>query len=96
MLDWLKRKYNNAVAKHVTHGDYRKPHFRMLTTEDKQDIESACKRQPGYVQIKWYRTAGSRNSFYIFPESTIEMVKKATGKTINYLGGEWYEVTYED
>lgn len=95
MVGWLKKKitkwYQKQVAEHVTHGDYRKPRFRLLTKEEKADIQSKID-----TPLKWYRTDGTRRGYYIFPGFTIDKVKDVTGMTLNYLGGEWYVVTYED
>lgn len=95
MVGWLKKKlkayYDKQVAQHVTAGDYSKPHFRLLTQKDKDDIQSKIS-----TPIKWYRVDGTKRGYYIFPGFTIDKVKEVTGLTLNYLGGEWYVVEYEN
>lgn len=93
MVGWLKKKlhnwYNKQVAEHIKDGDYRKPHFRKLTVEERAEIQAKIS-----TPIKWERTQGKRG-YDIFPGFTIEKVKEATGLKLNYLSGEWYVVEYK-
>lgn len=80
MLGWLKKT--------TTEGTYAKPHYRKLTTQDKKDIEVALR-----TKVQWSR-GYSKRSYFIAPLHTVERIAEATGKNINFINGDWYEVTW--
>lgn len=84
MLGWLKKKLD--ALEHIGEHHY-KLHYRLLSSAERDIINKTCK-------VQWCR-GHTKKGYYFDASATQSQIKQVTGKTAVFLGGTWYEVTYE-